>query len=191
MCPLGIGEHRSFGPLRLGWPLWFLVGDSELRLGLKVRIILRLLQLPSGHVFSLFPQPNTVQNSRLAFPLFPNFPSGKNLKGLFMLKYKLLFLGVILWKLNQSLVGLRQRNKALIVEFQTSAKNLSTPSEITSWWLIEKLYASNLIGTVLIYIYYSYIFINSVSFHSKYLGDKLVNLFITLSLPKVWRIGAR
>ena len=50
-----------------------------------------------------------------------------------MLKYKLLFLGVILWKLNQSLVGLRQRNKALIVEFQTSAKNLSTPSEITSW----------------------------------------------------------
>lgn len=112
-----------------GW-LW------ELRLGLKVRIIPQTSPASSGHVFSLFPQPNTVQNSRLAFLFFPNFPSGKNLKGLFMLKYKLLFLGVILWKLNQSLVGLRQRNKALIVEFQTSAKNLST-SEITSWWLIE------------------------------------------------------
>ena len=86
----------------------------------------------------------------------------------------------------------RQRNKALIVEFQTSAEDLSTSSEITSCLQLEELYTTGLLGTVLIYTYYPCIFINQCSLSlSKYLDDKLVTLFITLSLPKIWRIGAR
>lgn len=54
------------------------------------RVILRPRHVPYAVFFPLFPQPNTVQNSTgLGFPLPPNLPCGKNLKSLFMLKYKL------------------------------------------------------------------------------------------------------